>query len=835
MPSTMHLPLRSPLLREASFGSSSEDYRSVIDDLTIENQQLKSRLEASERRQAAHAHKDELFEVKIYGLSSRKRRELEQTLRKFAASLDATSTPGMDQPTKRSGLVPTALKSSSSMMSTRFADSGYGSMAASNLTSGRTSGQAQRRYAETSRSRVQNIKTYLHDIPEGLLPQRPVQMTEKSKQRLVVQRLEQIFGGSGAVPGPHQQSMQQQEVSRLAARDERSTLEAQGRTNATEGTREARIMDTETEDPMEPSTMMKSSSEALTDQLASDKVQYSTHLVSSSGGSSPEQRPTRPLDLDPDRAQDSADNLRYFHHLGFDSSAADTVDDKQWIYLNLLMSTAQLHVHNVTADFVRQAICERSKSLELSKDGRKIRWLDNGRNVSVSGTPRSASIEPASMESKASPQKRRYSQEPVSDDYPCKRQRVATPSNTQPMTDTGTYADESVDSYRASKSASIEGLRPSVMCEQDGHSVNETKSSKGTRMTTSRKQGALMFYNSGAFCTDLSGDASGRKHRSSRYVPLAMEPLGTDFHHLTSTSHVASGELDDNAFAALSKPPSNDATKDSRALNLDFPSDRRSPKHVTFAEPEEPMPLKVSGIGGVTPSDNMSITVLRRRTMKPPQSTSTLNAAASRNSKLSSVLSNLRPPSPRVSERIIAAHRHSIDPSPLPPASMHFAAVDGYDSDSSSEVSSADSQRSTTSTKILRQRYATMMPTLPAVSLSAASDTSSSSIYSSASNSDVASMEETPDIESDATDSGYDDDSDEDDDQSIDFLASARVADPEAVRAKEREYDAQMAERLAETIPAGSSAATAGGGSGYASSSEEEMDEDDDGEGSVGS
>merc|ERR1711977_791494 len=33
----------------------------------------------------------------------------------------------------------------------------------------------------------------------------------------------------------------------------------------------------------------------------------------------------------------------------------------------------------------------------------------------------------------------------------------------------------------------------------------------------------------------------------------------------------------------------------------------------------------------------------------------------------------------------------------------------------------------------------------------------------------------------------------------------------------EREYDAHMAERLAEDIPAGSTAATAGGGSGFAS------------------
>ena len=54
-------------------------------------------------------------------------------------------------------------------------------------------------------------------------------------------------------------------------------------------------------------------------------------------------------------------------------------------------------------------------------------------------------------------------------------------------------------------------------------------------------------------------------------------------------------------------------------------------------------------------------------------------------------------------------------------------------------------------------------------------------------------------------------------DGEVDFLAAARALDPEAVRQQEREYDAIIAERLAEDIPAGSSAATAGGESGYTS------------------
>jgi len=68
------------------------------------------------------------------------------------------------------------------------------------------------------------------------------------------------------------------------------------------------------------------------------------------------------------------------------------------------------------------------------------------------------------------------------------------------------------------------------------------------------------------------------------------------------------------------------------------------------------------------------------------------------------------------------------------------------------------------------------------------------------------------DSDSDSEASQYSEDTD---DGSVDFLATARQFDPTAVRVQEREYDAALADRLAEEIVAGSSAATAGGGSGF--------------------
>ena len=68
--------------------SSTEDFRGVIDDLTVENKKLKRKLRTYEKVQDSHLNNDKLFEVRVHGLSVAKKRELEETLRQFALSLD---------------------------------------------------------------------------------------------------------------------------------------------------------------------------------------------------------------------------------------------------------------------------------------------------------------------------------------------------------------------------------------------------------------------------------------------------------------------------------------------------------------------------------------------------------------------------------------------------------------------------------------------------------------------------------------------------------------------------------------------------------------------------
>jgi hypothetical protein len=61
--------------------SSDDDYRGVIDDLTVEIQRLRETLKRYKQTGPDMVRKDKLFEIKVHGLVKEKKRELEATLR----------------------------------------------------------------------------------------------------------------------------------------------------------------------------------------------------------------------------------------------------------------------------------------------------------------------------------------------------------------------------------------------------------------------------------------------------------------------------------------------------------------------------------------------------------------------------------------------------------------------------------------------------------------------------------------------------------------------------------------------------------------------------------
>ena len=219
---------QSPAIRPSPAGlpsSSADDYRSVIDDLTVEIQKLKEELKRYKQNGPDMMRKEKLFEIKIHGLPMRKRRELETTLRDFAASLEGSPGASSSQE-KKSSRHASANRdhmysnsgsrskhaSSSSGSHPRPVDSAYASMSTGAHSSG-TSLVRPYMGGGVSKSSEQKVESYLRDIPEGLYPRHMV-MTEKDKKKLVVRRLEQLF--TGKIGGRHARRAQQQSTSALA-------------------------------------------------------------------------------------------------------------------------------------------------------------------------------------------------------------------------------------------------------------------------------------------------------------------------------------------------------------------------------------------------------------------------------------------------------------------------------------------------------------------------------------------------------------------------------------------------------------------------------------------
>ncbi|KAK3072085.1 hypothetical protein LTR53_007473 [Teratosphaeriaceae sp. CCFEE 6253] len=786
------LGLRADLIRLDTDGSSTEDFRGVIDDLTIENKKLKRRLKRYEKLHDAHLKDEKLFEVRIHGLPADKKRELEETLRKFAVSVG--QKPDNVFPTNGyADLLPT-LKAKKTV-SSQANDSAYASMSISASGQGGSSGHLSsgrnsQAFNPSVASRREDIHSYLHHIPEGLMPRlNPAIMSEKDEKKLIVRRLEQLFAGRGAGESGHQQPLQQQEVSQLAATADRSALEAQGQQARIEGVREAYIMKQDGDD---------SKSDSPDEGDISAKVPVISRLrgpdcaEQSPSQTSIEQRPTRPLDLDPHRAQFPTENMAYFRHLGFSPPEPTTLpgDGHGWLYLNLLINMAQLHTINVTVETVQRALTEYSDKFELSADGRKVRWNGGRRASQVS----SASGDGLHGDDPAATQGRRKRPK-LSHHRTTASVRQARGGLMQPaqaehrkLAYTPMFSHRVDDSETDSSSEAGEDEASSYfprVTAGDSSGMTSARTVRAAKRNTD--DGPIVFYNNTRFCTDLSAERQPQGDRNApAYTKLAAQPLGRP--------SLATGRGAEKRGALTSavdfpKPPVLADDMVPRSMEVHFPDSSATSSESgrgPGATPRRPIDLGVTGMGGVWPADNFAIDVQSRHIRSARRTASRSaphNAPKSVPLQLAQILrgpGSKERPRAAIHRRIIARRRTDLPPSQLPPALNFVGCADAQD-----EESDSDEVTSTSMSPLESPRSPAPLPMdLPASS------------------------------------SDDDNDSDDDSDSSLDFLATAREADPESIRAKEREYDAHIAERLAELIPAGSSAATAGGGSGFGSPAE---------------
>ncbi|KAH5257327.1 hypothetical protein HBI72_123060 [Parastagonospora nodorum] len=798
-----NMPYR-PTAQIGNDGSSTEDFRSVIDDLTIANKKLKQKLKKYEQSHDARLEEDKLFEVRFHGLPDHKKKELEETLRKFAAGLDdATSDyPPITQ------YPPTLDQQKTQSSTSHFNESGYASMSASGQNSSAVSNQASNQANDShkmSRSaykqQQQSIQSYLHDVHGSLLPQNNVPMTDKSKKKMVVRRLEQIFAGKVSVPGSHPQPMQQEEVAQSAATADREEREATGRTFKPEGLRVARILsggrDTSTPDSRET--------------LEGSQSNVNIGEQDCAGSGSPDQRPTRPLDLDLLRAQVPGENMEYIRHLGFTPPDMETGDKPEeghgWLYLNLLINMAQLHTLNVTPEFVKDALNDYSGHLELSSDGRKIRWkggLDMTKGISDSSSENLSGGSPAEGGSPIKRQRTDDSRE-NDEDAGSRARKIARATRERelekfaykPMFFKRVESEDDDDSYGydiESSGASMQ--RPHHAGDSSGFGSSAMQSHSSTK--NRREDGPLIFYTKAKFCTDLSGDRLGTSLMPGSYQPVTSQPLGVTSQDAVGVQHRS----------GLTEPR---GPMDVSPMELDSNATVSSEEYFGFSpaflrndtsgsgSPAELMDFEASGLGGVRPEDNFAIRVRRSQTQTVPialtgrrrsnvYSKRILRALGKESSADTSPTS---PTSPQrvIKSDIISASRKTLPNSELPPASyLPFDSTSSGDVDSDSD-SGSDADESSEADSESGEGPATAMQMM---------NMSTSHHDSGDSGSEASQYSE-----------------DTDDDGSVDFLATARQLDPNTILNQEREYDAAVADRLAEEIVAGSSAATAGGGSGF--------------------
>ena len=876
------VPTISLLAQMEANESNTEDFRGVIDDLTIQNKRLRRKLKQYEKLHCSHLQEEKLFEVRIHGLAAHRKRDLEEILRSFVSSSEdlpetslfnlesfEASTPALKNPNPSSS-------STSYSKGSKPIDSAYESMSGQTGVSQKQSqDHSQNDRQAQSNSRQQTVKSYLHDIPESLLPKHSLPMSEKAKSKLVVRRLEQIFTGKRAA-GRYNQSHQQQEVSQSAAQADRMRLESRGHKYrpTQDGAREAHILPSNAElkvDSLSEANLAAQQSQqtiegrgrrpvkegvrearihlrctgSQVDSSSETNMTGQQSLQSTDGedsrsrdarasrGVMPDQRPTRPLDLDIHRAQVPSDNIEYIRHLGL-ASPAVSLDvspdsDDGWVFLNLLTSMAQLHTLNVTPEFIRNAVASISSRFELSTDGTKVRWQggtdgtkmsadsdesdDTGNwkstDTSVSNSkygiladlPSKVGLEslpkpnsalpiptiglPEGSEVEAKRRPMNLEQPNDSDNFQYKPLFFHGAKSEDDDDDDSTHATKSVSSFDPMENAT--GLN------SGSHGIRE---SEVKLRKQNRKNGPIIFYNKARFCTDLSGDSTGAMHDEAAYCRYTQKPMGC----LQHTDHEILDESridhvpDEDGVTSMDLDVDSTATTRS-ALDLE---DLKS--SISNLSTTSPIAMEASGLGGIQPEDNFMVKVQVRhggrksrgsRAQSPFSShfqirrlLHSIPRAYTNTGREAKQIPRSQPDRSTIKSEIISTTKTDMPPSSLPPASylcLPFSSSESSDGDENEDEDNDEDE------DFIVNYYSENPRPSAKSSVEDLVDPRPANFFLGSSSGES----QEPCFLS--TSPGSDDDS------SIDFLANARALDPDTIAAQEREFEINSLQQPART------------------------------------
>lgn len=654
----------------------SDVSRSVIDDLTIENQKLKERLRKYEASYSPYLEEDMLFEVKIHGLPCGKKRELEETLRVFTASIDCSSkppegkVPSPSQDVQQHVFGDTSQPATSSTSNLRPIDSAYVFMSNSGPTPTSAVNHMkpdQRVVSQPMDLEEQKVQPSSRNIMDGLFPKCPTVMSELQKKEAVVRRLEQLFiGNKVGSADEHNRSIQQQELSKSAAYADQTSKGGL----TFEGRREAHILPYEIKEDV---PRCRREAEYSSNETHLPGMPFDLAVDKNPDGSFPEQRPTRLLDLDPDRPQIPSDNLRYIRHLGLSNTREDapggTTNSSGWIYLNLLINMAQLHFINVTPNFVRSAITDISDKFELSPDGKKIRWMGGHEGTRLSTGSHSSSVRNHSPQDDSDSTDELYRKRRRIDVGRCTSAHIDIPNPTSLLEVTNVFHHyKPLFHHPGSSSGEWTLFDESEPPFERGIGDDGGSRSEPCRVGQGN-DGPIIFYRGARFYTDLSGDrgsidAPPRVHGVGRdgYSDHAQDAVGYDAKDQTlPLSRTSSG-------SSFPFRPSRDCSR-----GTGFPDAGGSGAKIPDLLSEDPMTMEfslkwsedkispdvplqafnASGLGGIQPADHFVMKVETRRPILDEYNQTKLSgfpASGPASGKPFHVMSNVFPDSIRESE-----------------------------------------------------------------------------------------------------------------------------------------------------------------------------------------
>jgi len=647
----------------AADSSSAEDYRSVIDDLTVEIRMLRQELKRYKQTHLDRISKDKLFEIKVYGLPKKKKAELEDTLRDFAASLDVL--PDASSSRRKTKLPPQSgdqvysrsrfqlhSASSSSGSSLRLPDSAYASMS-TGAKSSNTPVSYPMRTKSSTESSEQKVEDYLSGIPEGLYP-RYASMTDKERKKLIVGRLEQLFAGTSIRPVDSFSLA----PCRIDARTTGSSTVHEQPTLRTEPPREAKILSLEQRYEHSASNPQEDNTETRENGNSADSGTNQPLPMLPL----PEQRPTTLRDLDPDRVQIPSENMDYIRHLGLvppellseQQTTQDIPPDAEgWVYLNLLCNLAQLQILNVTPDFVRSAVSEMSAKLQLSPGGRKIRWRGGSHGVKFrTDSSGYKSLNTPSTNDIYDSERGRKRQK-TSRSTGKKFQSGASRSNPQLCAPTETFHYKPLFAQQDSCNSqpSLDDTLSSLGSVEDSNPRESRWSLTGSGKPTHRKQrheGAIIYYKGAPFCIDLSGDP-GDSSSTTNILPngqhQAVPEQSSDFaqsppRRTTSGSFINYRPLTNRGQVLHQQSPATGGDNDEPPSLLSDGSEAMSDIALDWIWSDsqqymEYQSLEPSGLGGILADDRFIMVVATKRSKQDvlPSSLASRNRRSDENTK----------------------------------------------------------------------------------------------------------------------------------------------------------------------------------------------------------